>query len=90
MGYMFQVDNEFMAKAGNRTGNELVREILKVQVNGKRVSKYRLAKDLGVSDTCVDKWVDDESAPLPDNFNKLQDYLTYVQRLSKIQSPFRR
>ncbi|MBX4189750.1 hypothetical protein KW791_00410 [Candidatus Parcubacteria bacterium] len=80
-----------MAEAGIEAGNELVMEILKMrQENGRPMSKYRLAKDLTVSDTAVDKWVKGESSPLLENFNKLQDYRAYLERISRIKKPFGR
>lgn len=74
-----------MAEPGIKAGNELVQEILKMGV-----SKYRLGKDIGVCDTQVYKWVRNEQSPNLENFNKLQAYWQYHDRLKRIPKPFGR
>lgn len=70
---------------GNPAGNELVREILAMGI-----SKYKLHKDIGVSDTQVYKWVRGEQSPCQSNYQKLQEYWQYQNKLQRIPKPFGR
>lgn len=74
-----------MVQPGIKAGNDLVREILAMGI-----SKYRLAKDLGLSDTTVNNWVSGENSPSLSNFNRLQDYRNYNERIQRIPKPFGR
>ena len=50
-------------------------ERLKTLIKEKRMSPYRLALNLGVSQTIVGHWVKAENFPSPDNLAKLANYL---------------
>lgn len=82
----------YIADAGNPAGNELVKMILEMRQPGsnKRMSKYRLALDLKVSDTCVHEWVKGRKSPNQENFNRLQEYHRMLDRHNRIQNPFGR
>jgi len=66
-----------MAEQGYKEGNQLVKEILEMGV----VSKYRMAKDLEVSDTQIYNWLKGYSSPNEKNYLKLMDYRLYCQKL---------
>lgn len=73
-----------MAEAGFKDGNQLVREL----IEGKFVSKYRMAKDLQVNPKTVDKWVDGKGSPKKENYLKLKDYRLYLLKYGK-RPPFK-
>lgn len=72
-----------MAEKGVDAGIDLAREILEY----KGVSKYRLAKDLGVSDTQIYNWIRGVHAPSVKNYRKLKRYKDYLLDLNKVVKP---
>jgi hypothetical protein len=77
MGYSFA---ESMKK-GYRAGNDLVREILAMGV----VSKYRMAKDLGVERQTVYNWLEGIFSPDERNYSRLKDYRLYVEKKAQVR-----
>lgn len=77
-----------MAEEGVKFGNELVKEILGMkQENGKKMSQYRLADAIGVTDQAVYKWVKGQSSPLRENYDKLLEYARFLELINK-RRPF--
>lgn len=73
---------------GNPVGNRLIKEILEMVVLGRKVSKYKIAKDLNVSETTVDNWVKGSTSPNDRNFNDIQDYHHRMSQLSRYTQNF--
>lgn len=69
-----------MATAGYKEGNDIVKQILDMRV----VSKYRMARDLGVSGTQVYNWLRGVCSPSEKNYQKLLDYRLYVSRKQSV------
>lgn len=67
-------------KKGYPAGNDLVKEILSLKV----VSKYKMAKDLGVNRQTVYNWLYDHSHPDEKNYMRIKDYRLYVNKLLMI------
>ena len=68
-----------MAEKGNPAGNDLVKEILAMGV-----SKYRMAKQMKVSETQIYNWVKGVCSPSQKNFNRLQDYRYWLDKHNRI------
>lgn len=69
-----------MAEKGLEEGNNLVQKM----IQDKLVTKYRLAKDLGVSETTVRDWCKDLKSPSRENYVRLKDYQLYLHKLSRL------
>lgn len=67
-------------KKGYPAGNDLVKEILSLKV----VSKYKMAKDLGVNRQTVYNWIYNHTHPDEKNYMRLKDYRLYVNKLLMI------
>ena len=76
---------------GNPVGNRLIKEILEMTVLGRKVSKYKIAKDLNVSETTVRSWFLGLTCPNDKNFTEIQDYHHRISQMSRLSNPlFRR
>lgn len=69
-----------MAEAGIKAGNEIAKEIISMGI----VSKYRMAREMGISETQLYNWLKDASSPNEKNYLRLKDYRLYVERLKKV------
>lgn len=67
-------------KKGYQAGNELVKEILALKV----VSKYRMAKDLGVNRQTVYNWIYGYHSPDEAHYTRLKDYRLFVDKLRMV------
>ena len=69
-----------LMEEGIKAGNELVKEILLMGV----VSKYRMARDLGVEDATIYNWLKGLSSPNIKNYLKLKNYRLYAEKLKNL------